>query len=82
MEVCMTYYKENEIEAIYLFGDPKSSSKGIMRIDKIQPLNSGIIKLPDDGSICIKAAMKALVKLIKKAEAGELPKKLSYCPGW
>ena len=31
MEVCMTYYKENEIEAIYLFGIPKNSSKGIKR---------------------------------------------------
>lgn len=82
MEVCMTLYKENESEAIYLFGNPLSERRGIMRINKENPSLSEITKLPDDNSIPFALARGAIVRLIKKARNGEYPEKLGYCPGW
>ena len=82
MEVTMALYCENEDEVRYLFGDPSSKSRGIMRIDKHDPYESEIITMPDDGSCDMRLAKRAIVKLIKMALDGEYPQKLGYCPGW
>ncbi len=82
MEVCMILYSENDSEAIYLFGDPGSDRRGIMRIDKANPNSSEIKKMPDDNSVRLALARGAIVRLIKKARNGEYPEKLGYCPGW
>lgn len=82
MLTCMYWYRENENEVIYLFGDPSKERRGIMRIDKNDLLKSEIVKLPDDGSCDERLARHAIVKLIKKARGGEYPEKLEYCPGW
>ncbi len=82
MEVLMSLYKENQNEAIYIFGDSMSERRGVARIDKINPDMSEIVKYPDDGSCSGRIAFKAITKLVSKARNGEYPEKLSYCPGW
>lgn len=82
MEVCMILYSENDTEAIYLFGDPDSERRGVMRIDKADPGSSEIIKMPDDDSVSFPLARGAIARLIRKARDGDYPEKLGYCPGW
>ena len=82
MEISMILFEETEEEALYLFRYLADEEGGIMRINKLNPIQSEIESMPDDDSVSIALARGALVKLIKRALDGEYPQKLGYCPGW